>query len=117
MPRVIFVMFSVGLEHHGRIEIRIEREREKMPVGRSIVCGKKLLRCFLKITSETWTILRDGTAAEEKRYREGLAMKIVEADRLTEFVGEFAVQEFRAGNSTRGIGLCRYFVFRSDRRE
>src|ERR1051326_2558979 len=117
MPWVIIVTFSVGLEHRGGIEIRIETEREKMPVGRSVGCGKELFGRFLEITGKTWTILRDGTATEEKRNREGLAMKVVEADGLAEFVGEFAVEEFGTARRRPRGGFRHRFVFRSECRE
>jgi len=96
VTRLVFVTLSIGLEDCGRIEIRIETEGKEMPIGRGVGCGEEFLRCLLEITSKAGAILRDGTTAEEKCDRESLPMKIVKAHGLTEFVGEFAIEEFLA---------------------
>ena len=64
-----------------------------MPVGRRVGHRGEFLRRFLKIFRQARAVIRQRTARVKKRDGQRLPVKIIQADSLAQFVGEFVKQE------------------------
>src|SRR5215831_8174044 len=88
------IKFAVSLEHPGTVIFRIESNGKKMPIRWSSRYRAKLFGCALKIPGKTRTIIRNRTAREKERYRQGLPAKITEAYCLPQFICKLVVHQW-----------------------
>jgi hypothetical protein len=80
--------FGIGFQNNGGVEVGIERDRNKAPIGESGVRRQELLLDFFEVAGHAGTKVREGATGKDERDRDGLAFELFGAERLPEMIGE-----------------------------